>query len=120
MKEKDIKKLREIISGTIEVCSKPCNQCLFSKNKIVEDQRVKEILEQCEKDQTHFICHKGTIADRNLVCNGFYRNKTTPYLELMKVMQRVVLINPDTMIPESAPAKQQKNNSRHKKKRKKM
>lgn len=97
MDKKILQKIREALDGTLEVCSKPCDQCLFSKNKIVDDKRVNEILSDCEKNQTHFICHKGTIAGKNVVCNGFYRNRSTPYLDLMKASGKIVLVNPVTL-----------------------
>lgn len=92
--EKNIKAIRDALSSALQVCSRPCDECLFSKNKLVSDQRAGEILEQCEEERTHFICHKGTLAGKNIVCNGFYREKTTPYLELMKATGKIELIDP--------------------------
>lgn len=56
-----------------EVMQNPCDQCLFSKNKIVSDQRRKEILQTCAREQTHFSCHKGTMEGKDVCCHGFYR-----------------------------------------------
>lgn len=83
----------------VKVCSKSCDQCLFTKNIIVSDERKQEILKGCEKDRTHFICHKGSIIGENIVCNGFYRNKTTPYLELMKTAGRIEFVDPALLSP---------------------
>lgn len=94
---KQAAEIEKAVSKPQKVCSKPCDQCLFSKNKIVNDERKAEILEGCEKDETHFICHKGTIAGQNVVCNGFFRNKTTPYLELMKAAGRIELVDPHNL-----------------------
>lgn len=94
------KKALEIEKALAEpqkVCSKSCNQCLFTKNKIVSDERKQEILEDCERNETHFICHKGSIAGQNVVCNGFFRNKTTPYLDLVKATDRIVFVDPYTL-----------------------
>lgn len=55
-----------------QVYSKPCYNCLLSKNAIVPPQRVKEIIEQCKEDQTHFICHKSSIKGGNICCKKFY------------------------------------------------
>ena len=57
----------------LEVSNKCCGQCLFSKNKIVSDERKKEVLDGCESRDTHFICHK---AD-DVVCRGFFEKKTS-------------------------------------------
>lgn len=56
------------------VTEKQCDQCLMSKDKIVSSERRNEILQQCRESDTHFICHKHTIADENsnVCCRGFY------------------------------------------------
>lgn len=94
MKKKNIS---ELLSRPVKVCARQCNQCLFSKNKIVSNKRRVQLLESCEKEDTHFICHKGTIAGINLVCRGFYENKTTRYLEMMKSIGRMEFVNPDLL-----------------------
>ncbi|OJV55341.1 MAG: hypothetical protein BGO31_20645 [Bacteroidetes bacterium 43-16] len=90
-----------------KVCSKSCDQCLFTKSKIVSEERKKEILDDCEKEQTHFICHKGSIVGENIVCNGFFRYLSTPYLELMKATGRIEFIEP---LKISAKEKSEKRN----------
>jgi hypothetical protein len=49
-----------------------CNQCLFSPDKIVSDKRRKQILRECAQTDTHFVCHKGTIAGVEVCCAGFH------------------------------------------------
>lgn len=90
-------KLNKALSGWQQVCASPCDQCLFTKNKIVSDERKAEILATCEKEQTHFVCHKGTAAGENVVCNGFFRKHSTPYLELMRATGRIVLVAPELL-----------------------
>ncbi|TYR37453.1 hypothetical protein FXV77_05460 [Sphingobacterium phlebotomi] len=97
MLRKQAAAIEKALSEPQKVCNKSCDQCLFTKNKIVSDQRKHQILEQCERDETHFICHKGSIAGQNVVCNGFFRNKTTPYLELAKATKRIVFVDPKTL-----------------------
>lgn len=94
---KQATEIEKALSKPQKVCSKSYDQCLFTKNKIVTDERKQEILDGCEREQTHFICHKGSIAGENVVCNGFFRNKTTPYLELVKVTGRIVFVDPDVL-----------------------
>lgn len=43
------------------ICHKPCDQCLFSKNKIVSDGTKGLVLEDCERNDKPFNCHKHTI-----------------------------------------------------------
>lgn len=107
MKKEDLEALRKAaeeiekaLRSKQKVCSKSCDQCLFSKNKIVSEKRKQEILGECEREQTHFICHKGSIIGENIVCNGFYRNKTTPYLELMKDTRRIEFVDTSKLLIE--------------------
>lgn len=52
--------------------SKRCNECLFSSNKIVDDERKAEVLEECRKSDRHFICHKASINNQDVCCRGFF------------------------------------------------
>lgn len=109
--------LNKTISNPVKVCEKPCDQCLFSDKKIVTDERKDEILNTCSQDETHFICHKGSIIGQDIVCNGFYRKLTTPYLELMKQLGRIEFVDPMNLPPiEHDKSTQIKNNKRNKKK----
>jgi hypothetical protein len=51
-----------------KVMAKRCDQCLFSRNRIVSASRKREVLAQCRRDDTHFICHKTP----GVCCRGFY------------------------------------------------
>ncbi len=54
------------------VCSKRCNQCLFSSAKIVSKERKQQIIEDCLREDRPFLCHKGTIAGyENVYCRGW-------------------------------------------------
>ena len=55
-----------------KVARKRCDECLFSSNKIVDDERRDAILAECRRDETYFICHKATKLGRGVVCRGFY------------------------------------------------
>jgi hypothetical protein len=57
---------------TFDVCAKRCDQCLFSKAKIVSDARRDELLKDIAKNDNHFMCHKHSIAGRDVVCRGDY------------------------------------------------
>lgn len=54
------------------VMSEPCDQCLMSPGKIVSDERRKELLQQCAKNDDHFICHKATIAGYRIGCRAHF------------------------------------------------
>jgi hypothetical protein len=54
------------------ICSRPCDQCLTTKNRIVSGERAAEIIRQCRDVDVHFQCHKGSIAGINLHCRGVH------------------------------------------------
>ena len=56
----------------MKVYDKQCGQCLFSKNRIVSAARVKDILKQCRRQDTHFQCHKATLRGEDVQCRGYY------------------------------------------------
>jgi hypothetical protein len=65
-----------------KVCAERCYQCLFSKDRIVSEKRMREVLSDCAKRDSHFICHKTDDA----CCKGFYDTRTT---NLMRIAQRL-------------------------------
>lgn len=67
----------------LEVKKESCDQCLFSKARIVSSQRMKQILKDCSRKDAHFSCHKGTIEGKDIVCNGFYNSFSTNLIRIM-------------------------------------
>lgn len=57
---------------TFKVCEKKCDQCLFSKDRIVDEDRMREVLATCAKNDSHFICHKHSIVGASACCRAFY------------------------------------------------
>ena len=64
-------KLKKKIS-TLQVLNNRCDECLFSPNYIVSQKRKELIIEQTLDQDRYFICHKATIAPRDLCCRGFF------------------------------------------------
>lgn len=57
----------------IKVCNTSCDQCLFTKNKIVTDERKAEILKDLEVNEQWFICHKSPDNESGKhMCYGWY------------------------------------------------
>ncbi len=54
-----------------QVCKSKCDQCLFSKNKIVTNKRKSEILKDCNENEKWFGCHK----QENAICAGYFKEK---------------------------------------------
>lgn len=53
------------------VARKRCDECLFSRARIVSDERAEEIIADCIAKDRPFECHKGTLIGRTIVCRGF-------------------------------------------------
>jgi hypothetical protein len=83
------------------VCETRCDQCLFSPDKIVSAERRAEILRTCAQRDTHFICHKWSIAAMdtgedaedpngigNVCCRGFY-DMNPEGTNLMRIAHRL-------------------------------
>ncbi len=81
----------------LKVMSKQCNECLFSKNKIISDEKKENLLNECWRSDTHFVCHKFTIAGQDGVCKGFWDNYQTALMGLAKASNMVELVNPDEL-----------------------
>jgi hypothetical protein len=56
----------------LRVMNKRCNECLFSKRRIVSASRKADVLAECERKDRHFECHKATINGAHAGCRGFY------------------------------------------------
>lgn len=57
------------------VLAERCGECLYGRNKIVPDQRRKEILRKIERTDGHFICHKASIAGVRAACHGDWQQR---------------------------------------------
>lgn len=66
----------------MNIKKKCCNQCLFTKNKIVSDARRDSIVRDCLKNDSHFICHKSTIEHGNDVCTGFAKKYSSQSIRI--------------------------------------
>jgi hypothetical protein len=72
-----------------KVYSQRCNECLFGKNKIVSNERRKDLLRDIAAKGTHFVCHKATIRGESVCCKGFYDSHSSG---LIRVAQRLGVI----------------------------
>lgn len=76
------------------VANKRCNECLYSKRKIVTDERRAELLESCKKTGRYFLCHKGTGAGGAVVCRGFYDVEPNQACQVAGRLGLTVFVNP--------------------------
>lgn len=56
----------------MKVMKRKCDQCLFTKNKIVSDKRKQDIIQSTVAKQGFFECHKATIAGEKHCCRGYF------------------------------------------------
>jgi hypothetical protein len=92
-----------------KVAKKRCDECLYSKNKVVPDERRVEILEGCRKTNTYFLCHKATIARHGVVCRGFYDEQTNTACRLAGMWNLTVFVDPES--PPKAKKKRRRRKS---------
>lgn len=55
-----------------KVYEKCCKNCLLSPDAIVSPERVEQIIEDCDRYDNHFICHKASMEDKDICCRRFY------------------------------------------------
>jgi hypothetical protein len=80
-----------------KVCESKCAQCLFTPERIVSKTRMQDILQDCAKRDTHFICHKSKDGE-SVCCRGFYDTKTS---NLMRIAQRLGAVQFVSVEPEA-------------------
>jgi hypothetical protein len=54
------------------LASRQCDQCLLSKGRVVSGERAAQIIRDCRSADTHFVCHKGSIAGLTVHCRGYH------------------------------------------------
>lgn len=72
-----------------KVCEEKCTKCLFTKNRIVGKERMANILEECARNNTHFICHEASMNGQDVCCKGFYDTQTS---NMMRIAQRLKMV----------------------------
>lgn len=88
----------------LEVCERRCNQCLFSDNRVVDEDAVPDIIAGALKKDTWFTCHKGSLSTppRDLVCRGFYDKYKTD----TRALRLAVYLKIVDFVPVPEPEKQ--------------
>lgn len=71
-----------------KVRKEQCDQCLFTRKRIVSLTRFKGILKDCQRKDGHFICHKATAEGEDACCKGFY-DKNPMASNLMRIAHRL-------------------------------
>lgn len=90
-----------------DVMARRCGECLFGKDRIVSAQRAASILRGAAEKDVPFLCHKGTIASREITCRGSWDADGGGRIgRMVKTLCPSVLrwIDPDTLLQVEAPA----------------
>ena len=76
---------------TLKILSKRCDQCLFSKARIVSAARKRELLADIRRTQGYFVCHKATQAGEDAMCRGFH-DERGPESQMLRIAGRLNMI----------------------------
>ena len=72
----------------MKVYKESCKNCLLSKDRIVSGARAKQIIKDCTKDQSYFICHKASIDNKDICCKSFF-DKLGHTSQLVRIATRL-------------------------------
>jgi hypothetical protein len=75
----------------LKVYNQCCGNCLLSPKRIVSPQRAKDIIEECKQTQTHFICHKASMRDEQVLCNKFY-HQFGQFSQMVRISERLKMV----------------------------
>ena len=78
----------------LRVSSKVCDECLYSKHKIVEDETKRAVLDECKRTGKYFICHKFTLKNKAAVCRGFFNVERNATCQVAERLGLVVYVDP--------------------------
>lgn len=87
---------------TFKVCDKQCDQCLYSKKRIVSKARMLQIVRGCRRDDRHFICHKHSMVGADVMCRGQYDTQPPP--QMLRIAERLGMVE---FVPEPKERKSQ-------------
>lgn len=76
-----------------EVMSEQCDQCLYGPDKIVSDARRKQLLREMTQEDTHFICHKASLKDRNICCRADYDRRPSQMVRIAERLNAVTFVS---------------------------
>lgn len=70
-----------------------CDECLYSKGKIVSDKRREELLNDIREKDSYFICHKNLFKDEDICCKGFYETNTSNYIRISQRLDMIKFVD---------------------------
>lgn len=79
-----------------QVCEAECDQCLFGPNRIVSPTRMREVLKTAQRKDSHFVCHKASIAGRDVACRGWHDRFSSNLSRIAERLGMVEFVDPAT------------------------
>jgi hypothetical protein len=89
-----------------QVCAEQCNECLFTKHRVVGSRRMKEVIDGAVAGDSYFICHKHSLrvidsdgeltAQHGSVCCRAYFDtfgRDVLVVRLARMLGRVVFVD---------------------------
>jgi hypothetical protein len=74
---------------TFKVYESPCSNCLLTPDRIVSPERMKQIINECVKNDNYFICHKASMQDLNIACHSFYKTIGVEKIQIVQIADRI-------------------------------
>lgn len=86
--------------SVLRVMTKRCNECLYSNNRIISDERASALLAHCAETESHFICHKASSSGVDVMCRGHWDETKNETLRnrLAQELDRVRYIDEDALV----------------------
>jgi hypothetical protein len=68
-----------------------CQNCLFTKDRLVSGKVAGQIIKDCIKNQSYFVCHKATLQGKDIVCANFY-SQMSKYSQAIRMAERLGIL----------------------------
>jgi hypothetical protein len=79
-----------------KVMSRACDQCLFSKERIVSGGRAAQIIRETRAKNCHFVCHKSKSGD-DIACHEHHQLGIGQMSRIAGRLGIIDWIDPDTL-----------------------
>jgi len=82
-----------------------CDECLFTKGRVVSELRKRDILKHCYREGSYFICHKASLKGRAVICRGFAESQDgagNQAIQVAKFLGCIRYVDPATGEPSVA------------------
>lgn len=75
----------------LRVLDRRCDECLYSKRKVVCDARRDEVLALCARTERGFGCHKANAKGHDVMCRGHW-DETKDHTMLNRLAQQLNVV----------------------------